>query len=74
MSTVRKNFGLACPKCDSDEDIVVSVAIWVDVFPDGTLETLSSTHEWQNTSPCKCRSCGHRATVADFTVQDGGAS
>lgn len=74
MSTVRETYGLVCPKCGSDEDIAISVAIWVDIFPDGTLERLGSTHEWDHASPCRCTQCKHSGIVCHFTVETGGAS
>lgn len=74
MSTVRKTLGLACPKCGCDEALEISVPIWVDVFPDGTFERFGSSHEWDQSSPCRCTQCKQSGTVADFTVENGGAS
>lgn len=74
MSTVRKSFGLACPNCGCDEDLAISVTIWVDVFPDGTLERIGSTHEWDQSSPCRCTQCKHSGIIRDFAVENGGAS
>ena len=74
MTTVRETFGLACPRCGCDEDIAISVTVWVDVFPDGTLERLGTTHEWDRTSPCRCMQCTHSGIVGDFTAGNGGAS
>jgi len=74
MSTVRELYGLSCPTCGCDEDLAISVQIWIDVFPDGTLESLGSFHEWHEMSPCRCTQCMHRGIVRDFTVETGGPS
>lgn len=74
MSTVRETFGLACPNCGCDEDLSISVQIWVDIFPDGTLESRDSHHEWDDRSPCWCTRCKYDGNVSDFTTGSGGAS
>lgn len=33
MSTVRETFGLACPLCGGDDDLQVTVELWIDLWP-----------------------------------------
>lgn len=66
MSSVRETFGLACPKCGSDERILVEVTTFVRLHPDGTES--AGDEEWGPDSYCECRNCSHQAQVSAFDV------
>jgi DNA-directed RNA polymerase subunit RPC12/RpoP len=56
---------IVCPECGDRDAISIAAESWFEIYPDGTGE-----HEdvnWEQTAGCKCRQCGHHATVADFT-------
>ena len=74
MSTVREEYGLACPNCHDDQRIQILVETMVDLSSDGTIEARDSIHEWRDGNYCTCRSCGYEGTVVDFAVRNGGAS
>ena len=73
MSTVREEFGLACPKCGSDRDLRIAITTWIELTPDGSV-TVDDHHEWDHRSLCRCRACGYRTSVDAFTARERGVS
>ena len=58
--------GIRCPKCGALEPFdIVGKACFLAVIDDG-VDDFDSV-EWDSDDYCKCRSCKHEATVADFT-------
>lgn len=71
MTTVRETFRLACPLCGGDDDLQVTVAVWVDLWPNGTTEAdRDADHFWDDKAECRCRTCNHYDIVANFTVDE----
>ena len=61
-------FGLRCPECGASDELDIAAKVWIRLCPDGTDVTAAEDgdHEWEDTSPIKCCSCGHDGTVAFF--------
>jgi hypothetical protein len=68
MSTVRELFGLACPKCGSDEPLCVVIKSLATLSPDGT--DPFGDHEWDEESPCLCKECDFTGLITQFTLQE----
>ncbi len=66
----ENQFDMVCPKCGASDEIDVAATVWVRLCEDGTDATNSGDgdQEWEPTSACVCRTCGHGATVADFEI------
>ena len=62
--TVREEWGMACPKCKSDENLRIEVMMTVQLYHDGT-QIIDGDHEWGRSSPCRCAECDWEGTVAD---------
>jgi hypothetical protein len=58
---------VACPNCGSRGRFSIECSTTVLCGDDGTED--DGDHLWEDTSSCSCRSCGHGATVADFTIE-----
>jgi hypothetical protein len=69
--TVREAWALQCPKCKSDQHIMIEVSSWARLTPDGT-DVQEGEHFWEPNSACRCAKCDHWATVADFSVDEAG--
>jgi hypothetical protein len=74
MSTVRETYGLVCPKCGTDTDIVLEATTWIIVNATLLRKAKWAYFEWYLDSPCRCGNCKHHGSVGAFTVEDGGAS
>lgn len=76
-NTVSETFGLACPGCGRDDEIVVVAYVSVHLTPDGS-ETFDGNHEWDRDSSARCDSCGYcgpygfGGTVRDFLIEKHG--
>lgn len=70
MRSVRETFGLVCPKCGSDDRLLVEVTSFVRLYSDGTES--AGDEEWCNTSPCGCTACDHWDIVESFKAPEGG--
>jgi hypothetical protein len=57
-------WNMQCPKCDSDEAIVIEVLVWADVCFDGVEP--GGERMWTDSSPCHCGLCGHFGKVRKF--------
>lgn len=68
MSTVRETFGLACPRCGSDDSIEIWAYTVVALMPNGSAATNDPFHEWGPDHYCACRACTFEGRVADFTI------
>ncbi len=68
MSTVREIWGLACPKCGSDERLQVELTTMADLTPDGT-EPFGD-QLWDGKSYTRCDACGHDGKLARFRCDE----
>jgi hypothetical protein len=68
MSTVREQWGLACPACKSDEYLQVQVTVMADLSVEGS--DPCSDQEWDDDSFIRCRSCSHTGTVKSFSIKE----
>ena len=62
--TVREEWGLACPKCGSDDHLQVQLTTMADLTSYGT-EPFGD-HTWNENSHMRCFACGHNGKVAGF--------
>lgn len=68
MNTVRIEWGLACPKCQSDEHLQVQLVTMADLTPDGTEP--GGDQEWTPRSFMRCAACGYEGRVSSFDVDE----
>jgi hypothetical protein len=70
--SVRKEWGMCCPKCGDDSEIDITATVSVRLVPDGTDADLSQdgSHEWESNSPASCEGCGFSGTVASFKIAE----
>lgn len=61
--TVREQWGMACPACDDDSHLMLTVLASAMLSAGGT--EVYGDHEWTDESPCECTVCQWRGTVAD---------
>lgn len=66
--TVKEVWGLCCPECGSDKNLVVQVKSWAQLTPDGT--EVDGDQEWDKNSHCACDACNWRGTVYDAEVDE----
>lgn len=66
--SVRDIFGVACPGCGSDGELMVVVTVWAALSTDGTEP--EGDHEWNEDSAMSCRACGHGGKVAAFRCEE----
>ena len=64
--TVRSYWGMECPRCNSDDDLIITASFRVKLVKDGT-EDACEGHEWSDESPTYCN-CGFMGQVKDFTI------
>lgn len=57
---------LACPKCGDRAAFYIQVTAGALVCDMGVDETQDP--EWDDDSYCRCRNCGHHATIEKFTI------
>jgi hypothetical protein len=67
MTSVRNTFGLCCPECGDDQELLVEVTTTVRILADGT-DPCGDT-SWNGASHIRCDGCGHSGTVEGFTVK-----
>ena len=61
------NWHLECPKCGSDEDLMIEIRMWAMVTTAGLeLSDAGGAKSWNGKSVCECGECNHSATVEDF--------
>jgi hypothetical protein len=60
--------GFACPRCGSDGPFDITATTVATMYDDGCDGTADI--EWEDTSPCVCKSCGHGAQVRAFHRPD----
>ena len=58
--------GMACPVCGYEDNFLIQVTTWMNVYDDGTDD--HTDVNWDATSPCECGECGHRETVYGFAT------
>lgn len=71
MSTVRENWGLACPDCNSDEWLEIDFVGTATLTPDGTVD--DGNHIWDQDSFCRCINplgCKWEGTVMAANVEE----
>ena len=70
--SVHDEWGIRCPKCDSDNRLDVAASVLVRLTADGTVadESANGSHEWDRGSVIFCRECGHHGLVGEFTTDD----
>jgi hypothetical protein len=66
MSTVRKEWNMACPDCKTDYLLIVTYTSEALLTPDGTDDDEGSCdREWDDQSPIRCDECGWSGKVED---------
>ena len=73
MTSVREEWGMTCPTCDRDDNLLISAIVTVSLTPNGTIETEGSSwsgHEWDNDCSCSCGHCGHYGQVKHFKTEE----
>lgn len=68
MATVREQWGMACPKCNCDDQLVVQVKTWATLSADGT--EVEGDQEWNEDSCCSCDACGWTGVVFDARIKE----
>lgn len=70
MSTVREEWEMACPDCESDEAIDIYATVSVRLCPNGTDADESSDggSEWADDSNAVCQNCGKEGKVSEFRL------
>lgn len=67
--SVKENWDMECPKCRSDENLVIGILTAALLTPDGTdIWEYDSDHEWDDKSTCECAGCGHSGKVSEFEL------
>jgi hypothetical protein len=56
--------GMSCPKCGSEGPFAILCTALFHVSDEGTED--HGDVEWDDESFCRCKACGHQATVGDF--------
>jgi hypothetical protein len=59
-------WNMQCPKCGSDEAVVVQVLVWAHVDVDHVEPGGESM--WTDSSPCHCGVCQHFGEVRKFRI------
>ena len=64
---------MRCPQCGDQNNIDIQATVWIRVCQDGTDADASDCgdHEFTPESTACCNGCGHSATVAAFTPDEG---
>ena len=70
MTTVSEEWGMSCPKCTKDDQIFVSGRVELLVTPDGTEDTCSKFHEWDDNSYAHCGYCFYDGKVHNFHIRE----
>ena len=70
MTTVRHQWGLACPTCANDEYLQVQVTVMADLYVHGSEPC--SDQEWDDDSFIQCRNCFQTGTVKSFGIEEDG--
>ena len=65
LQSVSGYWGIACPSCGLDDDLLVSVIHQVRLCEDGT-EDLGGDEQWDDRSAVFCQNCTHRGVVGEF--------
>jgi DNA-directed RNA polymerase subunit RPC12/RpoP len=59
---------LKCPKCGSQDRFEISCTTLATISDEGVEDHGDMAYE--KDSYCRCRHCGHEATVGDFTPKE----
>ena len=69
--TVYDEWGIRCPKCDSDDKLDIFATVLMRLTADGSVESEGSDgHEWDSGSLIFCRECEHHGLVEEFTTEE----
>lgn len=67
-----KILDMACPKCMSAEEIIVTFQSETMILPDGSTNNdkpgIDRSQEWTDTSSCRCGRCNFKGRVNDFRI------
>lgn len=66
--SVKDEYGMKCPKCGRDDELVVTFTGQCKLLSDGSDDI--GDHAWGDESRCICNHCDHAATVADFKAKE----
>ena len=66
MRTVRDEWNLECPHCESDEHLQVEIVTMADLSEEGTEPV--GDQEWSDDSYMRCRNCHFDGCVRDFEI------
>lgn len=72
MTTVRKNWGMACPDCGCDSGLSIEIKTTALLTPDGTdiFQGHCGDHNWDDHSEIYCRDCDHTGPAKEFRVPE----
>lgn len=71
---MERDRAYTCPKCGSKE-LEITVQVWAELiqnddgFETDTTTPDDSSHDWDDESPMRCRSCGEFGKTSDFELQ-----
>jgi len=67
---LKQKYGLACPNCGQDEDLVIQVWGWHHVTDDEIYEAeaCDGPYNWGDDSEACCWECGWNGKVGDCKV------
>ncbi len=70
--TVRDEWEMECPSCESDESIEIVMKVWGLLVADGTdLDAADDgTHTWDDDSSARCTECDFSGTAKDFKIKE----
>jgi hypothetical protein len=64
--SVADEYGLECPVCHSDENLLVAINCMATLTCEGT--DPCGDHHWDRQSLCCCHGCGHLGVVTNFEI------
>ena len=68
MTTVSEEWGMCCPQCKKDDELLVECLVWADLTPDGTDQHLGT--DWHPESRCACSHCKWLGTVKEAQIPE----
>jgi len=60
--------GFVCPHCRSEGPFDITAVTVATMYDEGCEKTCGM--EWEVSSPCVCKECGHRGQVGNFRADE----